>query len=106
MHTSKMRTACSLPYGGLCLGGLPDRDLPGQRNPTWTKTPQTPPGQRPPGQRPPVLRSPRQRPSDRDPLQTETLPHTLCMGETPPDGDTPLDRDQDPPSHGQTPVKI
>ena len=35
MHSSRMGTACSLPYGGLCQGS------------PW----HTPPGQRPPGQR-------------------------------------------------------
>ena len=89
MHSSRMRTARSLPYGGFCLvvsvWGLSltettlDRDHPGQR----------PPGQRPPGQRPPLTeiplldrdlldrdpsrqRPPGQRPLDRDPLWTET----------------------------------
>ena len=48
MHSSRMRTARSLPCGG--GGGLPDRDPP-DRDLTRTETPQTenlPPGERPP----------------------------------------------------------
>ena len=33
MHSSRMHTARSLPYGGSLSGGLPDRD------PTWTEIP-------------------------------------------------------------------
>ena len=80
MRSSRMRTARSLPYGGLCPGGLPDRD-------PWTETPMDrdpqlnrgPPIQRPPGQRPPTgKRPPGQRPPghvtcdacwDRDPRE-------------------------------------
>ena len=63
MHSSGMRTACSLPYGwGVSMTETPpDRDSPGQR-PPWTETPldRHPPGQRPPGQRqPPGQRPPR-----------------------------------------------
>ena len=49
MHSSRMHTARSLPYGG-----LPDRDPPGQI-PYWTETP---PAQRSPGQRYPEQGSP------------------------------------------------
>ena len=67
-----LHTTHSLPYGGLCLGGLPDRppwtETP-QAETLWTETPWTenplghrppwteipldtdPPGWRPPGQR-------------------------------------------------------
>ena len=76
MHSSRMRTARSLPYGGsLSKGFLPNRDPP------WTETPQTEtpwtetllnrdpldrdrPGQRPPGRRPPL---------DIDPLDRDLL---------------------------------
>ena len=50
MHSSRMRTARTFPYGG-----LPDRDHPLDRDP---------PGQRPPGQGPPRTEIP---PPDRDP---------------------------------------
>ena len=67
MHTSRMRTARSLPYrGGLSLrrAGSPWQRPPGQRpprqRPPWTETPldRDTPGQRPPGQRPPLDRDP------------------------------------------------
>ena len=67
MHSSRMRTARTLPYG--CLPDrdpLPlDRDHPGQRHPPWTETP--------PGQTHPLDRdgSPRQRLSDKDPLDRD-----------------------------------
>ena len=65
-----MRTARSLPYGGVSVRWVsltethldrdpPDRDPPDRdpldRDPLWTETlpRQRPPGQRPPGQRPP-----------------------------------------------------
>ena len=50
MHSSRMRTARTLPYGG-----FPDRDPPGQR-PPWTETPldRDTPGQRPPWTKNPV----------------------------------------------------
>ena len=94
-----MRTARSLSYGGLCPGGLPNRDYPqtdtplspGLR-PPWTETPpdRDPPldwdplGQRhlqtettldrdPPGQRPPRQRSPwTETPPDKDPAGKRT----------------------------------
>ena len=69
MHSSRMRTARPLPYGG-----LPDRDPPGQR-PLQTETP---PGRRPHGQRPP-----RQRPPDRDPPDTDPPPTEIPWTETP-----------------------
>ena len=54
MHSSRMRTARSLPY----RGGLHDRD-PLDRDPSPRERP---PGQKPPRQRPPGQRYPRQRP--------------------------------------------
>ena len=91
MHSSRMRTGLSLPYGGVSVTETPPRQRhPGQRSP-WTETPldRDHPGQKPPGQRPP----------------TETLPNRDLLdrglpGQRPPDRD-PLDRDRDPPC-GQT----
>ena len=83
MHSSWMRTACTLPYGGGCDRDSsrlrpPDRDTPCTETPcTETREPQTEtPQTETPGQRPPSLdrepqRTPRQRSLDRHP-QTET----------------------------------
>ena len=70
MHSSRMRTARSLPY----LWGSLSGGLPGQR--PWTETPrtetprtETPPDRDPPGQRPPRTETPPDRdPPDRDPM--------------------------------------
>ena len=51
MYSSRMRTACTLPYGGLCPGGLPNRDPPWQRPPLPDRD-LPPPDRDPPGQRP------------------------------------------------------
>ena len=51
MHSSRMRTAHSLPY----MGGLPDRD-PQTETPLDRDPP--PPGQRPLRQRPPWTKTP------------------------------------------------
>ena len=86
MHSSRMRTARSLPYGGgLCSRGFslteippgqrPPRQRPLGQRPPWTETPldRDRPGQRPPGQRPPLDIDPLDRdlldrdPPDRDP---------------------------------------
>ena len=45
MHSSRMHTASSLPYGASLSGGPPCTDTPGQR-PPWADTPR----QRPPWQ--------------------------------------------------------
>ena len=61
MHSSRMRTARSLPYGGLL-----DKDPPPEQRPLDRDPSPSGPGQRPPGQRLP-------RPTlDRDPPWTET----------------------------------
>ena len=69
-----MRTSGSLPYGGLCLGCLPNKD-PLDRDPQ-TETPPTETPQRTPSTETPRQRPPRQKPPDKDPLdrdpQTET----------------------------------
>ena len=95
MHSSRMRTARSLPYGG--LSGRPPR-----QRPPWTETPlerdpqtETPMDRDPPGKRPP----------DRDPSQTETPPWTETPEKRPPGKRPPrqrplLDRD---PSGQRTP---
>ena len=83
MHSSRMRIARMLPYGG-----PPDRDPPwtetllGQRLPRW----RPPPGRRPPGQRPPWTGNPWAETPQRSPW-TET-PWT----EIPLDRDPTLDR--------------
>ena len=71
MHSSRMRTARTLPYSR----GLPGRDPlrqrpPGQRTPPQRTPPpdREPLRQRPPGQRPPGQRTPTETPLDRDPL--------------------------------------
>ena len=80
MHSSRMHTAQSLSYGGLCDRDPPDRDplKPGQRPssnldrdppPTWTET-LLQPGQRPPSN------------LDRDP--PPTLTETSPPGQRPP----------------------
>ena len=94
MHSSRMRTARSLPYGEVSMTENPrtethlDRDPPGQRPPLLDRDP-PPPGQRsPPGQR-----LPRQRPlwtntplMDRDPRMETPMTET----------ETPCDRDLPP----------
>ena len=80
MHSSRMRTVHSLPYGGLCPGRLPNRDPPGQRL-VQTETPQTeiisrtgtPCTETPPGQRHPLDRDPQDRdpPGQRSPLDKD-----------------------------------
>ena len=64
MHSSRMCTARSLPYGG----GLPDRDPPGQR----------PPRQIPPGQKHPDRDLPGQRPLGQKPLGQRPPGHVIC----------------------------
>ena len=103
MHSSRMCTARTLPYGGLCQ--IPPRQSPpGQR----------PPRQRPPGQRPLDREPPDRDPLDRDPLDRDPLTETPLLDRDPPDRDlpteNPLDRDphpvdRDPPVDRQTPVK-
>ena len=74
MHSSRMRTARSLSYGG-----FPDRNSPGQRpsgqdlpgETPWTDTPlQRPPYGDPPGQNPPPPAVDRQTPVKTLPLQS------------------------------------
>ena len=52
MHSSRMRTACTLLYmgGDLCLEDLPDRDPPDRT--------ETPPDRDHPGHRPPLVKDP------------------------------------------------
>ena len=76
MHSSRMRTARSLPYGGLL-----DRD------PHWTETPRERPLDRDPLDRDPL---------DRDPLDRNPL------GQKPPRDPTPLQR-PNPPDRDPTP---
>ena len=91
MHSSRMRTACSLPYGGgLCLKRSPRPRPPGQRSPDRDPSGQRPSRQRPPWTETPWTETPRLRPPWTETPWTETLP--------------PLDRDpmdRDPP--GQRP---
>ena len=88
MHSSRMRTTHSLPYGG----------VPWTETPTLLDRDPTPPGQRPPlpGQRPPPL--------DRDPWR-ETTPGQRPRTETPRVGSDIIQRDPHPPDR-QTLVKI
>ena len=39
MHPSRMRTASSLPYGGVSLTGTPWTETPLDRDSPWTETP-------------------------------------------------------------------
>ena len=72
-----MPTARSLPYGGISVWGLPNRDPPGQR-PPWTETPldKDSPGQRCPDRDPPDRGPAGQRPLGQRPPWTETPSQT------------------------------
>ena len=69
MHSSRMRTAHMLLYGGFPW----TETLPGQRLPlTETLLDREPPGQRPPEQRPPWTQTLGQRPPEQRPPWTQT----------------------------------
>ena len=87
MHSSRMRTARSLPYGrGSLSSEVSVTETPRQKHP-WTETPQTetPLDRDPPGQRP--LLWTETPPMDRDPSPGQRTPWT----ET-----SPMDRDLPP----------
>ena len=80
MHSSRMRTAHSLLYGGLADRDPPGKRPPGQRPHPWTETP--PLDRDPtPGQRP------HRDPTDRDPLDRDPpvhLTYGACWDRDPP----------------------
>ena len=92
MHSSRMRTTPSLPYGGVCVcGGLPNKD---------------PPRQRLPGQRPPNRDSLDRDPLDRDPLDRDSLdrdPLDRDPGQRPPHRDSPDETSQTETHWTETP---
>ena len=103
IHSSRMHSARSLRYRGLCPEGrgLPDREPRGQKFPLDRDSPQqrlpwteVPPDRDPP---PTGQRHSRQRePPGTDPLDINLLDRDLS-GQRCPWTETPLDRDQDPP---------
>ena len=108
MHSSRMRTSCSLSWG------VSMTKTPSRRRPPWTEAPQieipldrNPPDRDPPGQKPPKTETPLDRnPPDRDPRGQrppgqgppgQRLPKT----ETPP-GQSPPRTEAETPPCGQT----